>query len=114
MAKMATPADGDMGMLRRFIVAAIAAALCAGQSFAVIQRTVPLKDVIAAETSIFVAQVESQDTSTATMNLVVSADLKGKTQERRIAVQLAGDAEAQKTKQSAQLLEPIAPNLEPG
>jgi hypothetical protein len=99
-------------MSSRFICAALVAVVCAGPGFAVIQRMAPLKDVIAAETSIFVAKVERQDPSPATMVLAVSADLKGKTRQRKMAVQLAGDAEAQKTKQSAQLLDRLAPNLE--
>jgi hypothetical protein len=87
-------------------------AICAGNVFAVIQRTPPLKDVISAESSIFVAKVESVDRNSATMSLLVSNEMKGKAPYRHMVVSLAGDAEAQKSKQPAQLLERLTPDIE--
>jgi len=99
-------------MPSRLVSIAIAIAICAGPVFAVIQRTPPLKDVIGAESSIFVAKVESVDWHAATMSLLVSDEMKGKAPYRHKIVSLAGDAEAQKSKQSTQLLERLAPNIE--
>src|SRR5438270_11741802 len=83
----------------------------AAQAPAVIQRLTPLKEVLATETYVFTASVEKLDPVAPSAVLVVKDDLKGKAPFRRLPVNLTGDAEAQRTNQSSQLLDRLVPEL---
>src|SRR4051794_38624706 len=97
-------------MSHRLALAAVLLAVV--PAVAVIQRLTPLKDVLAAEQYIFTATVERLDADKLSAVLAVKDDLKGKAPFRKLPVALAGDAEAQKEKQTPQLLDRLAPNLE--
>src|SRR5436309_6070873 len=100
-------------MCGRWLSAALAAIfLCTVPAHAVIQRAIPLKDVLNGKTFVVVARVEQLDPAKATMVLTIGEVLKGEFPHRRLTVDLRGDALAQKEKQSPQLLERLAPNLE--
>ena len=72
----------------------------------------PLKAVLDGKTFIFVTRVEQLDAGKATMVLTIGDMLKGDFPHRKLIVDLRGDAIAQKDKQSPQLIERLAPNLE--
>jgi hypothetical protein len=91
--------------------AVIAVALTTAPAVAVITRVVPLREVLAAEQFIFVATVESLDRDRPAAVLAVADDLKGKAPVRRWSLSLTGDAGAQREKQTAQLLDRLAPKL---
>src|SRR5579872_2642561 len=78
---------------------------------AVITRLTPLRDVLAESKFIFVATVEAVDPARPSLVLVVDADLKGKAPFRKLPVLLKGDAGAVKKKETALLLERVAPKL---
>jgi outer membrane protein assembly factor BamB len=78
---------------------------------AVITALFPLKGVLANEQFIFLARVDQLDPERPGMVLKVDEDLKGKPPFRRLAVNLRGDAEADKEKQRQQLLKRLEGNL---
>lgn len=75
---------------------------------AVITALTPLKDFLTAHL-VFTATVESVDAERPAMVLKVEESLKGKAPFGRLPVNLAGDSEAKKTQQTAQLLKRVAP-----
>ena len=99
-------------MLTRVGLATAAAVVFAGSLFAVVARTIPLKDVLAAEQFILVATIESIDERKLESSIAVRRELKGKAPFSQLTVKLEGDASARREKQSAKLLERIAPNIE--
>ncbi|HZT82836.1 MAG TPA: PQQ-binding-like beta-propeller repeat protein [Gemmataceae bacterium] len=80
-------------------------------ALAVIERAFPLKEAIAESQLIFTAKVESVAPDRPAAVLTVDEDLKGKAPFRRLAVNLTGDAEGRKKKETPQLLKRIAPKL---
>jgi outer membrane protein assembly factor BamB len=91
---------------------AVAAALLVVQSVgALIDRPYPLKTVLAESQLVFVAKVDKLDADKQTSVLFVEEDLKGKATFRRLAINLKGDADAEKGKQTPQLLKRLAPKL---
>jgi hypothetical protein len=99
-------------MRKRFIQATLTALVCAAPTYAVIQRTIPLKDVLNGETFIFTARIEKLDVAGKAMSLMVGEYFKARFPFEGFTVDLHGDAEAEKTKQSAQMIERLAPKLE--
>ena len=79
---------------------------------AIIQRTVPLKDVLSGEAFIFSAKVEKLDTAGMAMSVEVSEYFKARFPYPGLTVDLHGDAEAKKTKQSEQLIARLKPGLD--
>jgi outer membrane protein assembly factor BamB len=102
-------------MQRRFAWAAVLAAglgLAAWlPAWAVITRLTPLRDVLGDSQIIFTAQVESLDPSRPGMILTVDETLKGKVPFARVPVALKGHREAERVKQTQQLLKRLAPKL---
>lgn len=96
-------------MTRRSIVVAL---LAATPAFAVIQRLIPLKEVLASEQYIAVAMVETLDRNKPCVVLTVANDLKGKVPFRRLPVLLTGDGEAKKERHVPQLLDRLAEKQE--
>src|SRR5262245_16811952 len=91
---------------------AVAAGLLVVRSVgALIDRPYPLKTVLAESQLVFVAKVEKLDADKQTSVLLVEDDLKGKATFRRLAINLKGDADAEKGKQTPQLLKRLAPKL---
>ena len=78
---------------------------------ALIKQLTPLRYVVADYPMIFVARVEKVHPEKPAAILKVSDTLKGKIPFEQMPVNLAGDAEAQKEKQSAQFLKRIAPDV---
>jgi outer membrane protein assembly factor BamB len=79
---------------------------------AVIMRLTPLAEVLSKEDFIFTAKVDSLDPDKPALVLTVDEDLKGKAPFRKLAVSLKGDSDAEKEKQTPQLLKRLAPNLQ--
>ena len=78
---------------------------------AVITRLTPLREILAGETFIFRAKVETLDPSRPAAILTVDEDLKGKAPFRKLPVNLTGDSEGQKEKHPAQLVRRLACGL---
>jgi outer membrane protein assembly factor BamB len=78
---------------------------------ALIDKPYPLKTVLAESQFIFIAKVETLDPDKPAAVLVVDEDMKGKAAFRRLPVNLTGDADAVKAKQTPQLLKRLAPKL---
>lgn len=95
----------------RTIVIVLALLVAVTPAFAVIKRLTPLKEAIDQEQFIFVAKVETLDPEKPSAVLVPIADLKGKAPVEKLAVLLKGDSEAEKEKQTPQLLKRLAPDL---
>lgn len=95
----------------RLCLAWAAALALAAQAPAVIQRLTPLKEVLALEQHVFTVVVEKLDAGAPSAVLAVKEDLKGKAPYRRLPVSLVGDIEAQKTNQTAQLLDRLVDGL---
>jgi outer membrane protein assembly factor BamB len=97
------------GLLALLAVSAILS--WTGPAEALIDRPYPLKTVLAESQLIFVAKVDQLDADKRTTVLLVEGDLKGKATFRRLAVSLKGDADAEKGKQTPQLLKRLAPQM---
>jgi outer membrane protein assembly factor BamB len=80
-------------------------------AFAVIKVLLPLRQPIEQEQFIFVAKVEALDPDKPSVVLVPEEDLKGKAPFKKLPVLLKGDSEADKDKQTPQLLKRLAPDL---
>jgi outer membrane protein assembly factor BamB len=78
---------------------------------AVIQRLTPLKEVLAESQLIFTVKVDSVDADKPAFVLTVDEQLKGKTAFEKMSVNLSGDSEAKKDKQTAALLKRVAPKM---
>jgi outer membrane protein assembly factor BamB len=78
---------------------------------AVIARPTPLQGVLEATPVIFMARVESLDSSRPAMTLVAGEALKGKVSLARVPVTLRGDTTARRAGQVPQLLKRLAPGL---
>jgi outer membrane protein assembly factor BamB len=78
---------------------------------AVIERLLPLKDILAGCPFIFTVTVDALDPDKPAVVLVVEDHLKGKAPFAKLPVNLKGDSEAEKEKQTAQLLKRLAPKL---
>jgi outer membrane protein assembly factor BamB len=76
----------------------------ASPAHAVITRLTPLKDVIEASHFIVTAKVDALDPDKPAMVLNLDKDYKGKAEFRRMPMLLKGDSEAEKEKQTSQLL----------
>src|SRR5947208_3143059 len=96
----------------RHCAAVLTALLLAAPVAAVIVRLVPLRQVLATEEYIFVAKVERLDPAKPAAQLAVTDDMKGHVPFRRLPVSLTGDGEAQRAKQTPQLLERLAQDME--
>jgi outer membrane protein assembly factor BamB len=83
----------------------------AGPAGAVIEKVPALKDVLADAQYIFTVKVDALDADKPSVVFAVAEDLKDKAEFRRLAVNLKGDAEAEKNKHTPQLLKRLAPDL---
>lgn len=79
---------------------------------AVITRLTPLREVLASEQHIFLARVDKVDPAKPGVVLEVFEHLKGQAPFQRLSVNLTGDSEAQKEKQTGQLLKRLRPGLQ--
>src|SRR5262249_49556539 len=86
--------------------------ILAAPVFGVIERIYPLKAVLDDAQLIFTVTVDKLDPDKPSVVFLVEDDLKGKTPFRKLAVNLTGDAEAKKGKQTPQLLKRLAPKLQ--
>jgi outer membrane protein assembly factor BamB len=93
------------------LIAAMCTVLAAGPAQALITRLTPLKDVVEESQFILTAKVESVDADKPVMVLAVDEQLKGKAPFKKLVVHLKGDAEANKGKQTPELLKRVAPRL---
>jgi outer membrane protein assembly factor BamB len=107
----------EVQLMRRYLawagglVLGIGLILAARPAQAVIMRLTPLSEVLSKEDFIFTAKVDSLDPDKPAVVLLVDEDLKGKAPFRKLAVSLKGDSDAEKEKQTPQLLKRLAPNL---
>ncbi len=85
--------------------------LGAGTAHALIARPPTLAEAIRECPLIFVARAEHFDADKATAVFTVGEGLKGKVPYRSLSVNLTGDAEARKRKQTPELLRRLAPGL---
>src|SRR6478752_118268 len=99
-------------MKSRFAAAIILTVAAALPAPAIIQRTVPLKDVLAGEPFIFAAKVGKLDIAGMAMGIEVGEYFKARFPYPGFTVDLHGDAEAKKTKQSEQLIARLKPGLD--
>src|SRR5712692_8891243 len=81
------------------------------KAYALITDVPPLRRVLSSEQFIFLAKVEKLDADKPAMVLKVEEDLKGKAPFRKMPVTLKGDKEAEKEKQTPQLLKRLAADL---
>src|SRR5687767_11549721 len=94
------------------LVLAVGAWLVAARpAEAKIMRLVPLREVLNSEEHIFIAKVEAIDAAKPTMVVKVDEQLKGKVPFEKLPVNLTGDSEAEKEKQTPQLLKRLARDL---
>lgn len=102
---------------RRFALAAGPAAalilvLATAPAWAVIERLTPLEEVINKQASfIFTAKVDKLDPDKPSAVLEVGEALKGKAPFTRLPINLTGDGDAKKKKETPQLLKRLAPKL---
>jgi outer membrane protein assembly factor BamB len=106
---MWTPNEEEV-MRRGLLTLAILLGLV-GTVRALIDKPYPLKTVLAESQFIFVAQVESLDSDKPATVLIIDEDLKGKAAFRRLPINLTGDADAVKAKQTPQLIKRLGPKL---
>src|SRR5713226_3401725 len=78
---------------------------------AVITVLIPLRASLAVNQFIVVAKVDKLYPETPGVTLAVAEDLKGKAPFRKLAVNLKGDRDSQKTKDTQRLLKRLAPDL---
>jgi outer membrane protein assembly factor BamB len=97
--------------MRRGLPALLVLLLSVVAAQGLIDKPYPLKTVLAESQFIFTAKVETLDPQKPSAVLVVDADSKGKAAFRRLPVNLTGDADAVKAKQTPQLLKRLAPKL---
>jgi outer membrane protein assembly factor BamB len=97
--------------IRALLPALPALLLLATPAAAVIKNLIPLRTVVSGEQMIFEAKVEKLDPSRPAAFFVPSEALKGKVPFKRLAVNMAGDAEAQREKHTEQMLKRLAPDL---
>jgi outer membrane protein assembly factor BamB len=89
----------------------LAVLLCGDAAWAVITRLTPLREVLANQQLIFVADVEKLDPDKPGVVLVVREELKGRCPFRRLPINLTGDSEAKKGQHTPQLLKRLALDL---
>jgi hypothetical protein len=99
-------------MRSRFAAVIVITAAAALPAPAIIQRTVPLKDVLSGEAFIFAAKVEKLDMAGMAMSIEIGEYFKTRFPYPGFTVDLHGDAEAKKTKQSEQLIARLKPGLD--
>lgn len=99
-------------MVSRWAITAVTAVVLHGQSYAVVQRSTPLKSVLASETWIWVGRIDRLDAERFVMSVAHVSDLKECWPHRQMTVDLRGDAAAQKNRQTPQLLERLRPGME--
>lgn len=92
-----------------FLAAALLA--LASPALAVIQVLLPLQKVMNESSAILVTRVERVDAEKLGLVLVVEKSLKGTAALERIPINLKGDAESDKEKQTPELLKRLAPEL---
>jgi len=85
--------------------------LLAPAAHAVIKALMPLRSALGANQFIFIAKVEKLLPERPGMILAVAEDLKGKAPFRSLAVNLKGDRDSQKDKDTERLLRRLAPEL---
>jgi outer membrane protein assembly factor BamB len=85
--------------------------LAAAPAWAVIDRLLPLRDVLTDSTFVLAVKVDSLDADKGTMVLTVDEALKGKPAFTRLPVLLEGDADARKKNERPELLKRLAPKL---
>src|SRR5262245_49216446 len=93
------------------MILSAALVLLASPAWAVITGVRPLREVLATEQLIFMAQVEKVDPDKPSAVLEVQEDFKGKAAFRRLPINLTGDSEAKKENHTPQLLKRLAPKL---
>jgi outer membrane protein assembly factor BamB len=106
---MHAPHEDDA--MRRGLLAISTLLALVGSARALIDKPYPLKAVLAESQLVFVARVDSLDPDKPAAVLAIDEDLKGKAAFRRLPVNLTGDADAVKSKQTPQLLKRLAPKL---
>jgi outer membrane protein assembly factor BamB len=94
-----------------FVVGLLVGSWVASAAWGVVTRLTPLKEVLAEEQFIFLAKVEKLDPDKPSMVLTVDEDFKGKAAFRRLPVNLTGNADARKEKQTEKLLKRLAVDL---
>jgi hypothetical protein len=99
-------------MSKRFAIVVVVTLAAAIPAPAVIQRIVPLKDVLTGESFIFAAKVEKLDVAGMKMSIEVREYFKARFPYPGFTVDLHGDAEAKRTKQSEQLIARLEPGLD--
>jgi outer membrane protein assembly factor BamB len=96
---------------RFFVIVFLPLLILTAPAFGVIERIYPLKAVLDDSQLIFTVTVDKLDPDKPSVVFTVEEDLKGKAPFRKLAVNLAGDAEAKKGKQTPQFLKRLAPKL---
>ncbi len=95
-----------------WMAAAISLLVLAASASAVIKNLIPLRSVLTSEQMIFEAKVEKIDPDKPAIWLKPGEAWKGKVPFVRMPVNMTGDAEAQREKQTPQLLKRLAPDLD--
>jgi outer membrane protein assembly factor BamB len=95
----------------RLALSVVCLSLLAPAAHAVIKALTPLRAFLSDSQFIVIAKVEKLLPDRPGMVLTVAHDLKGKAPFRKLAVNLRGDTEAQKQKESEQLFKRLAPDL---
>src|SRR5580700_4346821 len=93
------------------IAATISLLILPAGASAVIKNLIPLRNVLNSEQMIFEAKVEKIDPDKPAIWLKPGDVWKGKLPFTRMPVNMTGDAEAQREKQTPQLLKRLAPDL---
>jgi hypothetical protein len=100
--------------MKRFlnrILAFVLVIVAASPAMAVIKVLLPLQKVMNDSSEILVTKVEKVDSDRPSFVLVVEKSLKGKSDLTRIPINLKGDAESEKEKQTPEMLKRLAPGL---
>src|SRR5258708_6218012 len=92
-------------------IPAISLLLFVPAAHAVIKALTPLRAFLSDSQFIVIAKVEKLLPDRPGMILAVAEDLKGKAPFRKLAINLKGDTDAQKQKESEQLFKRLAPDL---
>src|SRR5881409_416602 len=97
--------------IRALLPALPALLLLPAPAAAVIKNLIPLRTVVKDEQLIFEAKVEKVDAARPAVFFTPGEALKGKVPFKRLAVNMTGDAEAQREKHGEQILKRLAPGL---
>jgi outer membrane protein assembly factor BamB len=100
-----------LSFFRAFVIVCLPLLVFVSPAFGVIERIYPLKSVLSDAELIFTVKVDALDPDKPSVVFTIDEDLKGKAPFRKMAVNLTGDAEAKKGKQTPQFLKRLAPKL---